>query len=355
MTKLRVGIIGSTGVIGMQLTRLLFEHPRVGKIIPMSTRLAGHFFSSLHYTFRDMSSLRIENETVERTRGCDILFVCKMTDAVRQMLAELHDLRVIDSQNTNCLVIDITPENRASIKSNQHEKGNSMSALFYTCIPEINIKGLTHNTWISAPGCVPTAVSLGLWPLLKSGMIVSSRIIVDVKVASSGAGNSNPGYAQLHQNRSGGVRVYKVQQQHRHAEELVDFLFSVSGEKLELSLNVFSVDMTRGISAAIYFQTSPSNSESQIRKLYRDTYRNKSTVRILSGKDSPERYPNPKWLRGTGLCDIAISIDKTLGQGLIIVAIDNLMKGGASQALQLMNEVIGCGNYSGIPLTPIYP
>ncbi len=347
-----VGIIGATGTIGMQLTRMLHTHPNVTRVFPMSARLAGKPFSTLHYSYRDMSSVKLYPQSKEQAIDCDVLFLCKMDEHVRKMLQLIVDTH---DKTTLPVVIDVTPEHRGSNGPEAYEPGGLLDPLFFTCLPELNGGNYPTGRWISAPGCVPTATNLGLWPLLANDVLGSLRIIVDAKVASSGAGTSNPGYAQLHQNRANGVRAFRLQREHQHASEIMAFQYHLTGQEPLLGLNVFSVDMIRGISAAIYFQGAPGQNERSLRKLFRDAYRGCNTVRVLSGMDSPERHPNPKWLCGTGLCDLSVTYDEDTGDGVILSAIDNLMKGGASQAVQLLNLAMNFDSCAGIPLVPQYP
>ncbi len=349
---LEVGILGASGMIGMQITRLLSHHAKVAKVRPFSERLAGNAFSSLHPAFRDLRDLRFEKTDKEALKGCDVLFM-SVSDygPYFDYLGESQDAKVIDAGSG----FRIASADESLTSGALDHPVTELGRRFVSVVPEINPQAMSGKSWITTQGCVSTAVALGLYPLLKGHMLSDLYVTVDAKVASSGSGSSSNSYSGKHYNRTNGVKVYRLLDEHRHSAELNAYFNSVLGVDVSLDINVFSVDLVRGISAAIYVQLEPGVTERQVRQAFNAAYANHPLVRVLKLSAGEEKYPNPKWLYGTGLCEIGFKVDGDRRRAVVIVALDNLMKGGASQAVQVFNLLHGFDATEGIPAIPVYP
>ncbi len=346
-----VGILGASGLIGMQLTRLLSSHPQVSQLRPFSRTHGGRAFSSLHPAFRDLGRLTFTAPEPVALRECDVLFTCVPANEIHGLFGALEKEQA---------VIDLGCEFRLSAEKYRevHGERHPQPALlrdFASVIPEINPAVCQRHRKLAAQGCVSTSVALAIHPLLTHDLLADTSITVDAKVSSSGAGASSASLGQMHFNRCNGVRPYKLLDEHRHCAELSEFIAECSGTRLDVCINVFSVDLVRGISSAIYVSLKPGTDERTLRKAFVAAYRNSPVVRVLSQTTGSERYPNPKWLTGTGICEIGFRVMPKTGRAVIISAIDNLMKGGASQAVQIFNLLEGCEESTAIPLVPSYP
>lgn len=342
-----VGIAGASGMIGMQLTRLLSAHDEVAGVRLFSESRAGTLFSTLHPAFRDLSALCFEKPTEAALEECEVLYLC-----VADYSAYLRYL-----EERRGLVIDLGSGFRVApaAAGGETQAENGLGRRFVSVVPEINPAQLRPERWIAAQGCVSTAVAIGLYPLLRSGLLAASHVTVDAKVASSGAGHSSSGEAGKHFNRVNGVRAYRLLDEHRHGRELAHFFRAALGAELSFDVNVFSVDLVRGISAALYVQLQPGVGEKQVRQTFNEAYGQQRLVRVLKLNSGEEAYPNPKWLYGTGLCEVGFKVHQPSGRAVVIAALDNLMKGGASQGVQILNLALGVDPAHGIPSMPIYP
>lgn len=349
---LDVGILGASGMIGMQMTRMFSQHTRVANLHPFSERLAGSSFSSLHPAFRDLRDLRFESPDTEALKKCDVVLMSVSDYApYLDFLQAADHVRVIDAGSG----FRPKPGEPGLSTLPEDDPAWQLQSRFASVVPEINPEALRGKSRIATQGCVSTAVALGVYPLLKHGMLSKLHVTIDAKVASSGSGSSSNGYSAKHYNRANGVKVYRLLDEHRHSAELRAYFLNVLGVDVSLDINVFSVDLVRGISAALYVELEPGISERQVRQAFNEAYSGQPLVRVLKLSAGDEKYPNPKWLCGTGLCEIGFKVDPERGRAVIITALDNLMKGGASQAIQIFNLLHGFGISEGIPATPAYP
>jgi N-acetyl-gamma-glutamyl-phosphate/LysW-gamma-L-alpha-aminoadipyl-6-phosphate reductase len=226
---------------------------------------------------------------------------------------------------------------------------------FVQVVPEINGEQCRGAGWVALPGCVSTAALLGLYPLVRDGLLANPFVNVDAKVGSTGAGNSRPGPGQLHYLRTNGVRVHRLLARHRHGRELAEYCRHELGRPVTFHVNTFSVDMDRGIACAAYFEAAPQLTANALYKLYRSTYAGATGVRVVRQQSGTDRYPNPRYLTGTNLCDIGFEIDPESGRGVIVTAIDNLIRGGAGQAVQVFNLQRGLDRDLGLVAQPRFP
>lgn len=347
---MKVGVLGASGMIGICLTRMLHAHPRVNMLRPFSRRLSSTPMFALHPALRDLTDLRFAEPSHQALSECDTVMVCG--SGYESWLPALRDLdkQVIDFGSAFRLS---SRQRFVDVHGSEHPCPEVLDK-FVNILPELNAATWHVGKWVANQGCVSTSVALALYPLVRAGLLAEDFVNVDAKVASTGAGNSG-GYSQMHFNRCNGVKVYRLLNEHRHAAELEDFMLQNCGQKLKVHINVFSVDMVRGISSSVYVRLRPGTDERAVRRVYNEAYRAHPAVRVLSLATGPERYPNPRWLVGTGLCEIGFRVEPESGHSVLIVALDNLMKGGASQGVQLFNLMNGFAAAEGIPLAPSYP
>jgi N-acetyl-gamma-glutamylphosphate reductase len=184
---LKVGVLGASGMIGMQLTRLLSNHSKVATVYPFSERLAGSAFSSLHPAFRDLEGLSFKEPKRESLKLCDVLFMSVFDyEPYLGYLNENPDAKVIDAGSGFRVASDAGQRSATG-----HCLSLDLAQRFVSVVPEINPQALLGKSWITTQGCVSTAVALALYPLLKGQMLSDLNVTADAKVASSGSGNSS--------------------------------------------------------------------------------------------------------------------------------------------------------------------
>jgi len=348
MKKINVSVIGASGFAGGELLRLLLFHPYVNIIQATSERFIGKSIHKVHPNLRGISNLKFSS--VDDLHECDLLFLC---------LPHSKTMNLIDRfMNKSERIIDLSGDFRLNIPEEyerwygaKHVKPELLSKFIYG-IPELHREDMQDSKYISSAGCNATAVILALYPLYKENLVYTDRTVVDIKAASSEAGNAfNEG--SHHPVRHGSLRVFKAVG-HRHSGEINQEL-SFNGEDGKIHLTATSVNIIRGVQAASSVFLNRELSDKDLWKLYRKYYGKEPFVRIVKEREGIIRLPDPKILAGTNFCDIGFVKDPDSDRVVIISAIDNLMKGAAGQALQAFNIMNGIEETTGLTFPGLYP
>ncbi len=331
---MKCGVLGASGFIGLQLVEILGNHPNITGIVPFSRKLAGRPLAAINPIYKGHSNVQFCKPDKENLANLDALFIALPHGeaAPYVKIAMQHDIPVVDLSADFRMA---SKEVYEDVFGEPHPEPDMLSHFEQVC-PDINGPKAKDKNLVSVPGCTATAAILALYPLLADDLISSRRIIVDAKVSSSGAGIS-AGMAQSHVFRNNGVRVYRMLREHRHVAEVESFLGAQTGKSIEMQLSVSSVDMVRGISAIAYFEVADGADTKEIGRSYRKHYGEKTFVRVIRQNSGMERYPNPQFLRGTNYCDIGFECDPKRKSATSITALDNLVRGGAGQAVQAFN------------------
>jgi N-acetyl-gamma-glutamyl-phosphate/LysW-gamma-L-alpha-aminoadipyl-6-phosphate reductase len=220
-------------------------------------------------------------------------------------------------------------------------------------LPELFAEDIRTASLIAGPGCEAAASILGLFPLVKHGIVRSGRVVIDAKMGSSAAG-AGPAASSHHPERAGVVRTYKPTG-HRHAPEISRVLRTAGGDP-DLYLTATAVDMVRGLLATIHiFPEAGSISEKDVWGAYRSVYAGAPFVRIVKQGRGLYRLPEPKILQGTNYCDIGFELEDGGRRLVVLSAIDNLVKGAAGNAVQCFNLRAGFPETTGLTFPGLHP
>jgi len=216
-------------------------------------------------------------------------------------------------------------------------------------ITELNRSAISKTSLVGNPGCFAIAVVLGFAPLVKARIIDIKRLICDAKTGVSGAGKK-PSATFHYPARYENMNPYKVGM-HQHQIEIERQLSVIAGSECRLTLNTQVVPLTRGIMNCGYAPIDEEWNPSTLYDLYNDFYKNEKFIRILSYKTPPSSAD----IRGSNLCLISPYVDERTGTCIILVQIDNLVKGQAGSALQNMNLMHGMDEALGLFHPPMFP
>jgi len=215
-------------------------------------------------------------------------------------------------------------------------------------LPEVNRERLRNARSVANPGCYPTAVQLGLLPLIEQRLIRLDSIIADAKSGVSGAGRKAE-ITMLMSETGESFKAYGVKG-HRHLPEIRQGLEQACGEPVDLTFVPHLVPMIRGIHATIYAQWVGSDA-TDLQNLYETRYRDEPFVDVL-----PEgSHPDTRNVRGSNRCQIAAHRPQGGNTVVILSVIDNLVKGAAGQAVQNMNLMFGLEEMTGLRAIGVYP
>lgn len=342
---LRAGIVGASGYTGVELARILCNHPGVELTVATSRQYAGKPLSHAFPSLRGLVDLPCEDLHGEALAArADLFFTAVPHQTAMNIVPQL-----LSAGKT---VVDLSADFRlhdAAVYEQWYQAHSARELLPVAVygLPELHRREIRETRLVANPGCYPTSVVLGLAPLLRAGLIDPDTIIIDAKSGVSGAGRLAQA-GSLYCEVADGFRAYKVGE-HRHTPEIEQELSGISGRQVTVSFTPHLVPMSRGILSTIYAQaTAPL---SRLDELYRDFYREEEFVRIC-----PQgTYPATQYVRGSNYCDIGCKYDPRTGRVIVLSAIDNVVKGAAGQAVQNMNILCGFPENTGLATVPLFP
>ncbi|MCL2475599.1 N-acetyl-gamma-glutamyl-phosphate reductase [Candidatus Bathycorpusculum sp.] len=348
---MRIGIIGGSGYVGSELLRLLLMHPQVEVTVVTSRQYAGEFVFNMHPNLRGLTQLKfVPQDLAELQKNCDLVFTATPHGGSQTLVPTLLDagLKVID------MSADFRLKNPADYETYygwQHLKPEMLNQAVYG-LPELHRDEIKNANLIACPGCEATAAILGLAPIVKAGLVDPAKIVVDLKVGSSGGG-SQPTIASHHPERSSGVRPYKVVG-HRHIAEVEQELTMLC-EPVKISFTPHAVNMVRGILATIHTFPKQAITSKDLWRALRGMYGSEPFIRLVKYLKGPYQLPDPKIVTGTNFCDVGFEIDEHAGRLIMFTALDNMVKGAAGQGVQCLNIMMGIDETTALKSTGFHP
>jgi N-acetyl-gamma-glutamyl-phosphate/LysW-gamma-L-alpha-aminoadipyl-6-phosphate reductase len=336
----RVTVLGGSGYIGGELTRLLLGHPHVEIAAVTSGRLAGKRVDSVHPNLRALTDLTFAPP--DELGDPDVLMLAsphtttmaampRLLDQAKQVIDLSGDFRLRD------------PDQFARYYKTPHSAPDLLET-FVPGLPELHRDDLRTADRISVPGCMATAGILALAPL--AGLL-TDPVYVDARTGSSGSG-ATAGQSNLHAERSGALRVF-APTSHRHEAEIAQ----VTGLRIHMSAT--GVEAVRGVQVLCRATLRQDVAESAIRTAYRQAYQGEPFIRIVAYRRGEYRLPEPKILTGSNFCDVGFALAAGASRVTIIAALDNLMKGGAGNAVQCLNIRYGWPERLGLEFAGLHP
>lgn len=337
MNKMKVGIIGATGYVGVELIRLLSIHSQVEIHALGSNSFIDEYINDIYCNLGESYKIKcMENEKV--IDNCDFLFT-----ALPHGVSEKF---VIDAVNKTKKVVDLGADFRLRDEKllkkwygvDFFDKELHENSVYGLC--EIYREHIKNTNVVANPGCYVTSISLPLMPLLKHKLIESDNIIADSKSGVTGAGRGlslSSHYTEINEN----MVPYKIGN-HRHTPEIEQNLSDAAGEEVKIIFTPILIPVNRGILSTIYCDKKNGITMEEIHAKLRDFYKNDEFVEILT----PGSGVSLKHVRFSNKC--AISIHENNGKLIICSAIDNMIKGSAGQAIQNMNIMCGFRENEGL-------
>jgi len=348
MKKINVSVVGASGYVGGELLRLLLQHPNVNLKQATSETYKGQFIKIIHPNLRQFP---VKFSSVKELESCDVLFLCLPHGT------SMEKIKVFLKKGKT--VIDLSADfrlNDPKLYEIWYGLTHSNSELLNKKVlglPEIYKTIIEKSKFISCPGCMSTTAILGLYPLVKSGVLEKNQpIIIEAKTGSTGAGNKLT-KAGLHAERSGVMRSFKPTG-HRHTAEIIQEL-TMNGKKPEVHFSATAVEAVRGILATSHVFLKNGITEADIWGIYREFVKAKPFLRIVKEAKGNFKYPEPKILIGTNVCEIGFEKDPHSNRLVVMSALDNLMKGAAGQAVQCLNIVNGWEEEVGLETVGLFP
>ncbi len=342
---IKVGIIGGTGYTGVELLRLLTSHPQVELAVITSRAEAGRPVAELFPSLRGYVDAMFVEPDDAALAQCDVVF-----SATPNGVAMTHARALLEA---DCKLIDLAADFRLKDQATwqhwygmEHACPELLDEAVYG-LPEINRAQIRGARLVANPGCYPTAVQLGYYPLLKAGVVDPMHLIADAKSGVSGAGRG-AAVPTLFSEAADSLKAYNVSG-HRHQPEIAQGLAAVSGGDVSLTFVPHLTPMIRGMHATLYATLTDTGVDLQ--ELYEDVYANEPFVDVLPAVSHPET----RSVRGANSCRIAVHRPGGGDTVVVLAVIDNLVKGASGQAVQNMNVLFDFDETEGLAQMPLLP
>jgi len=344
-----IGIVGGTGYTGVELLRLLAQHPQAKIRAITSRKDAGtrvaEMFPSLRGAGSNLRELAFTDPADADLAGCDVAFFATPHGVAMAQARELTaaGTKVID------LAADFRLKDPAVFEQwygLPHACPDLLAESVYG-LPEMNREAIRNARIVGNPGCYPTAVQLGFLPLIEAGAVDALHLIADCKSGVSGAGRKAE-MGLLFAEASDNFKAYAVKG-HRHHPEIVQGLQGAAGAPVKLVFTPHLTPMIRGIHATLYARLT--NPGIDLQALYEKRYAGEPFVDVMP----PGSMPDTRSVRAANVCRIAVHRPQGGDIALILAVEDNLVKGAAGQAIQNMNLMCGLPETTGLTALPVLP
>ncbi len=342
---IKVGIVGGTGYTGVELLRLLVNHPDVELCVITSRSESGRKVAELFPNLRGFTDIEFTVPDAGELEQCELVFFATPNGTAMTMVPRLLEAGV--------RVIDLAADFRladAAVWEQWYGMPHACPEFLQEAVyglTEVNRDAVAGARLVANPGCYPTAVQLGLLPLLEAGVVATDNIIADAKSGVSGAGRKAATGTLLCE-ASENFKAYGVGG-HRHLPEIRQGLERATGKPVGLTFVPHLTPMIRGIHATLY--ATAVDTDVNVQSLFETRFRDEAFVDVLPAGSHPET----RSVRGANHCRIAVHRPQQAKTVVVLSVIDNLVKGAAGQAVQNMNVMFGLPEATGLNGVALLP
>ena len=346
---IKVGIVGGTGYTGVELLRLLANHPSAKVTAVTSRKEAGMPVAEMFPSLRGRVDVLFSTPDETDLKACDVVFFATPHGVAMAQARELLEAGV--------KVIDLAADFRlkdpavfAKWYAMEHSCTDLLEEAVYG-LPEVNRTAIQSARLIGMAGCYPTSVQLGLLPLLEGGKqyIETDTLIADCKSGVSGAGRKAE-VGTLFAESADNFKAYGVKG-HRHSPEIEQGLSLIHGAPVKLTFVPHLTPMIRGIHSTIYARLKPEGREVDFQSLFETRFATEPFVDVMPAGSCPET----RSVRGANTARIAVHRPGNGDLLVILVVEDNLVKGASGQSVQVMNLMFGLPENAGLEIVPLLP
>jgi N-acetyl-gamma-glutamyl-phosphate/LysW-gamma-L-alpha-aminoadipyl-6-phosphate reductase len=349
MGKSRISILGASGFAGAELLRRLLGHPGIEVVRVCAADHVGEPVASAHPHLEGYTELRFENlRPAEAARDVDLVIMglphavsCEVVGALAGT-----ETRVIDLSGAFRLKSAASYEQYYGAV---HPRPDLLGTFVYG-LPELFREQIRDARYVASAGCFATTIELMLLPFAKAGLLRGPIQVVAI-TGSSGSG-ATPTPTTHHPVRAHNLRTYRPLQ-HQHAPEIVEALLHAGASALSLAFVPVSAPLVRGIFATAFFQVPSRVPEAELLALLGQHYDAERFVRVPAA-----RLPEVVAVIGSNDAEVGITLGAEQGDSravTVFAALDNLVKGGAGQAIQNLNLMLGFAEDLTLETPGLYP
>ncbi|MFO0722232.1 MAG: N-acetyl-gamma-glutamyl-phosphate reductase [Myxococcota bacterium] len=333
--KFKAAVIGGSGYGGGEIIRRLLNHPEVELVRVASVDFVGEPVSAAHPNLEGVTDLRFENlEAKDAAAGMDVVLLGLPHKVAAHKVPEIIQ--------TGARIVDLSGDFRLSdaaayekFYEAKHPCPDRLGSFVYG-LPELNREQIRTARWVASPGCFATTIQLGVLPLARRGWLRGTLETVGM-TGSSGSGVA-PSAGTHHPVRAVNLKSYKTLS-HQHTPEIVEHLGRAGAKDFALDFVPISAPLSRGILATSFAHVDAAVPAEDIKKAFAEQYAHEPFVRVPK-----KRQPEVAAVSGSNFVEVGVVLGEVRG-GLrtvtCISALDNLIKGGAGQAIQSMNLMLG--------------
>jgi N-acetyl-gamma-glutamyl-phosphate reductase len=350
MKRFKAAVIGGSGYGGAELIRRLLIHPDVELIRVVSVDYVGLPLGAAHPPLTGRTALRFEEiPPAQAAQGCDVVLLGLphkvSAHKVPEILAAAPTAKIVDMSGDFRLT---DPDAYARYYGGAHPHPELLGTFVYG-LPELNREAIRRAHAVASPGCFATTIALALLPLARSGRLRGIVPVVGI-TGSSGSGVA-PSAGTHHPTRAVNLKTYKALE-HQHTPEINQTLAQAQAQTraagglgpsnppgFELRFVPVSAPLSRGILATSFVEVAASDSHQTITELFARAYDGEPFVRFVR-----DRLPEVAAVAGSNFAEVGFTLGEPSGQTrtlAVVSATDNLIKGGAGQAIQNMNLMLG--------------
>lgn len=335
MKRFKAAVVGGSGYGGAEMIRRLLVHPEVELVRVASVDHVGEALSAAHPNLEGRTALRFERlPPAEAAAGCDVVLLGLPHRVSATVMPELLA--------TSAKIVDMSGDFRlcraadyARYYGGEHPHPELLGTFVYG-LPELHRDRIRGARAVASPGCFATTIELALLPLARAGLLAGTISVVGI-TGSSGSGIA-PSAGTHHPVRAVNLRTYKPLD-HQHVPEIEQTLAQAGARDARLRFVPVSAPLSRGIFATSFVELPESVTDAQVAEAYRSAYADEPFVRFVS-----QRQPEVAAVSGSNFAEVGYALAAS-GPGprtlAALSATDNLIKGGAGQAIQNMNLMLG--------------
>jgi N-acetyl-gamma-glutamyl-phosphate reductase len=345
---IRAGIVGGTGYTGVELLRLLAQHPDVELKAITSRKEAGTPVARMFPSLRRRVELAFSEPSARALAGCDVVFFatpnCVAMSEARAVLE--GGARIVDL-SADFRIRDVAQWERWY--KTKHAAPELIREAVYG-LPEMNREQLRRARLVANPGCYPTSIQLGFLPLVEAGVVDVEHLIADAKSGASGAGRKTE-LNLMFSEASDNFAAYHITG-HRHWPEIRQGLAQAAKRDVGLVFTPHLTPLIRGIHATLYARITR---EADFQQLFEKRYAGEPFVDVMPAGS----HPDTRSVRAANMCRLAVHRPpESAGRSdtiVVLSVIDNLMKGASGQAVQNMNLMFSLPETAGLEHVAVVP
>ena len=341
---MRVAVAGASGYAGGELLRLLLGHPGLSPWLVAAGGQAGRRIGEVHPSLTPLADeVMVVTEATTLARA-DLVFLALPHGESAALAAQIP---------AEVPVVDLGADHRlADPEAWETFYGPGHAGSWVYGLPELPGRRavIADATRVANPGCYPTSVAVGAAPLLAAGLVDPSDVVVVAASGTSGAGRA-PSPTLLGSEVMGSLSAYKAGGAHQHTPEMEQTLSEAAGQQVTVSFTPILAPMPRGILATTTARLGDGVTTETLRAALHAAYASETFVHVLPDG----RWPRTADVAGSNGVHVQAAADHHAGRAVVVVAIDNLGKGAAGQAIQNANLMLGLEENAGLSAVGVAP